>query len=520
MVLANNGKGRLMARWMKMRESNIAVGIYLICAAVVIAFVVSNAHVLTRAGGIADDVRAGDEQNLVRNEVSRQTEILARDQSQISHWDEAVRALASQIDWAFVREEMADWLWDDFGIQTTIVVGSDDVPRVMVFEDDILAVKEAQRHVDLAFDLIVAAREAYMAKRVPSGDRFTYVAHPVRSRDPIYVSDVRMIDGDVNMIVAQAIVPDEDETLPDGHPNVLLTLKPLTGAMVGDAGKKLGISGFAVAPASEVPAGAGSLRVSRGEGANALYAIWTPSHPSSVIWRQALPVLAGVVGLAILALGAVALLYGRALHRMQKSEARNRFLAHHDALTGLPNRLYFDRVLEEILSRGEQDRCAVLCIDLDRFKAVNDTYGHSAGDAVLKTVAARILAAVDGRGIAARVGGDEFIVLLHEGLGRDAVRLLCDTIVESVCAEIPIEGGHASVGASIGVAWWPEDARTAKSIIRSADEALYRAKEDGRGRAYLADDEGAGGPVLESRGPESRDPDARIAARVAPHTPR
>jgi diguanylate cyclase (GGDEF)-like protein len=515
MVLINNEKGCSMARWMKMRESNIAVGIYLICAAVVIAFVVSNAHVLTRAGGIADDVRAADERNLVRNEVSRQTEILARDQSQISHWDEAVRALASRIDWEFVREEMADWLWDDFGIQTTIVVGPDDAPRVMVFEDDILAVAEAQRHVDLAFDLIAAARDAYMAKRLPRGERFTYLSHPVRSREPIYVSDFRLIDGDVNMIVAQAIVPDDEETLPAGLPNVLLTLKPLTEAMMAEAGEKLGVQDFTVTPGDRVPDGAASMRVSREADADVLYASWTPSHPSSVIWSQALPVLTGVVALAILSLGVVALLYGRALHRMQKSEARNRFLAHHDALTGLPNRLYFDRLLEEILSRGEQDRCAVLCIDLDRFKAVNDTYGHSAGDAVLRTVAARILAAVEGRGIAARVGGDEFIVLLHEGLGRDAVRLLCDGIVESICAEIPIEGGSASVGASIGVAWWPEDARTAKSIIRSADEALYRAKEDGRGRACLADDLGADGPA-----PERPDPEERIAARVAPHTPR
>ncbi|SDU14813.1 diguanylate cyclase domain-containing protein [Stappia sp. ES.058] len=504
-----------MARWMKMRESNIAVGIYLICAAVVIAFAVSNAHVLTRAGGIADEVRAGDERNLVRNEVSRQIEILARDQSQISHWDEAVRALISRIDWEFVREEMADWLWDDFGIQTTIVIGPDDVPRVMVFEDDIRTVTEAQRHVDLAFDLIADARDAYMAKRLPHGERYTILGHPVRSKTPIYVSDFRLIDGEVNMIVAQAIVPDDEETLPEGLPNVLLTLKPLTPAMIAEAGKKLGIQDVAVVPAREVPAGAGSLRMSREEDANALYAIWTPGRPSTVVWAQALPVLAGVVALAMLALGAVALLYGRALRRMQKSEARNRFLAHHDALTGLPNRLYFDRVLEEILSRGEQDRCAVLCIDLDRFKAVNDTFGHSAGDTVLRTVASRILATVKGRGIAARVGGDEFIVLLHEGLGRDAVRLLCDGIVERICAEIPIEGGRTAVGASIGVAWWPEDAKTAKSIIRSADEALYRAKEDGRGRACLSDDPGADGQDR-----EHADPGERIAARVAPHTPR
>ncbi|MBL6431454.1 MAG: diguanylate cyclase [Alphaproteobacteria bacterium] len=114
-------------------------------------------------------------------------------------------------------------------------------------------------------------------------------------------------------------------------------------------------------------------------------------------------------------------------------------------------------------------------------------------------------------------------MLLPRGLGRDAVRLLCDGIVESICAEIEIEGGHASVGASIGVAWWPEDARTAKSVIRSADEALYRSQRKTgapilpttREPATRPESRGPGAP-----GPERRDPDERIAARVAPQTPR
>lgn len=89
------------------------------------------------------------------------------------------------------------------------------------------------------------------------------------------------------------------------------------------------------------------------------------------------------------------------------------------------------------------------------------------------------------------VGGDEFIVLLRDGLERDNVLWLCDSVIEKVCEDVVFDGGSANVGASIGVAWWPDDALTAKRVIRSADEALYRAKEEGRGRAYLAGETGA-----------------------------
>ncbi|HQF31577.1 MAG TPA: GGDEF domain-containing protein, partial [Hyphomicrobiales bacterium] len=212
---------------------------------------------------------------------------------------------------------------------------------------------------------------------------------------------------------------------------------------------------------------------------------------AAAIWDRTLPLLAVLLGLAAVSLVFIAMRYGRALAALHRSEAQNRFLALHDALTGLANRLHFDRALEDIIAEGAQDRCAILCVDLDRFKAVNDTYGHQAGDAVIVTVAHRIAETVGGAGLVARVGGDEFIVLLRDGLERDNVLWLCDSVIERVCEAVVFDGGSANVGASIGVAWWPDDALTAKTVIRSADEALYRAKEEGRGRAYLAGETGA-----------------------------
>ncbi|PLW74808.1 hypothetical protein C0081_22990 [Cohaesibacter celericrescens] len=125
-------------------------------------------------------------------------------------------------------------------------------------------------------------------------------------------------------------------------------------------------------------------------------------------------------------------------------------------------------------------------MDLDRFKAVNDTFGHQAGDVVLTVISERIAKRVGSNGMAARVGGDEFIILLHDHLEKDDVLFLCDQMIEDVSIPIDIHGGTAEVGASIGVAWWPDDALTVKSIIRSADDALYCSKENGRGQVSCA----------------------------------
>jgi len=464
----------------------IAAGVYLICAAVLVAFALSGAYLLAVAGGIADAARGADERDLVRNEIARQVELLAHDQSQISHWDETVRALADRIDWDFVRREIADWLWTDFGIQTTLIVAPDGTPRVTIFEEDILGPHEGSALAIAMSDLIGAARANYMRHRRATDGGFYLPQHPVRSELPVYEHDFRMVDGGLSLVVAQAVVPDDTATLPDGPPQVLLTVKPLDAGALVAIGEKLGLGAFRIAPAAAAQDGDNRLAVGRGATRDRLEAIWTPTRPSQGIWARALPVLVAVLLAGAAALALVGIRYAQSVARVEESEARNRFLAYHDALTGLANRLRFDRELEAIAEAGDHARCAVLCLDLDRFKAVNDMYGHPAGDAVIRTVAERISACVGARGLVARIGGDEFILLLRSDLDRDSVMLLCDSIIESVGREIAFEGGTARVGASIGVAWWPDDARTAKTIIRSADEALYRAKEAGRGRAFLA----------------------------------
>ena len=475
-----------MRRVDKLSKKSLPAAIQLSCAAIVAAFLALGLFVLFLAGSIADKVRLEAENQLVTNELDRQIQLLARDQSQISYWDKTVDAIAERIDPDFVDEEMAGWLWEDFGIETTIVVSADGRPRVVVEQDKVLEPHEGLAFVAAAEDLASTARRNYLRQRRATDTGYIVAGHPLHSGSRMFVSDIRPVNGRMGLIVAQAIIPDEDAVLPEGAPQVLLTFKPVSPELLQSMGKTLGLSDFRILPKADVHPDLASMPVGQGATGNPIMAEWLTAAPSNTIWSMsAIPVL------ALLALVAGTLMFvarrsAAALRALETSEQQNRFLALHDALTGLPNRLQFDRALEDAISMGRYDRCAILCIDLDRFKAVNDTFGHQAGDVVIKTVANRIAETVGEAGIAARIGGDEFIVLFTNELDKDSVLWRCDRLIESVCKPVRFEGGAADVGASIGVAWWPDDALTAKAVIRSADEALYLAKELGRGRACIA----------------------------------
>ena len=154
-------------------------------------------------------------------------------------------------------------------------------------------------------------------------------------------------------------------------------------------------------------------------------------------------------------------------------------------LTGLPNRLLFDEVAERNLAFAERrgHSLAVVAVDLDGFKTVNDTQGHATGDEVLKAVAQRIQAVIRASDIVARLGGDEFIVLLsdvEESAAMDTARRMVQALSE------PYPQVLAPVSASVGVALYPRHGLELKSLVQAADRALYRAKQAGKRCATLA----------------------------------
>ncbi len=162
-------------------------------------------------------------------------------------------------------------------------------------------------------------------------------------------------------------------------------------------------------------------------------------------------------------------------------------MARYDALTGLPNRLLINETLAHAMAEADKwgARCAFMMIDLDRFKAVNDTLGHPIGDRLLGRVSERLARLMTENEMIGRLGGDEFAVVVRDGSDQHRLIRLAKTIVDTLSRPYEIDHHTLYIGASIGIAFGPRDGRTAEMLIRSADLALYRSKDAGGGHVHL-----------------------------------
>ncbi len=173
----------------------------------------------------------------------------------------------------------------------------------------------------------------------------------------------------------------------------------------------------------------------------------------------------------------------RDLSARRQAEQHIRFLAHHDALTGLPNRASFNRHLESeiALAQRQNQSFAVLCLDLDRFKEVNDLFGHPTGDALLRRVGQSLLASIGDKAFAARIGGDEFSVIIPDIGSPARAGRIAEHILDGFRQANSSAADGTTISASIGIALFPDNAEDPQHLISHADTALYRAKHDGRG---------------------------------------
>lgn len=158
--------------------------------------------------------------------------------------------------------------------------------------------------------------------------------------------------------------------------------------------------------------------------------------------------------------------------------------AHHDSLTQLPNRsLFKDRLIQSVKASIRYDKSfALLYIDLDNFKPINDNIGHDAGDFVLKEVSKRLMKSVRESDTVARIGGDEFSVILMDVTNNKKAGIVAEKIIESVGLRIQFSEHHLQIGVSIGIAMFPKDANDVEQLIKHADQAMYKAKSSGKNR--------------------------------------
>ena len=197
--------------------------------------------------------------------------------------------------------------------------------------------------------------------------------------------------------------------------------------------------------------------------------------------------------IALLLVATVVYYIWRLNRRLRLSLSQVQYLAHHDTLTGLPNRaLFFDRMQRAILkARREKAIVALLFIDIDRFKSINDQFGHAAGDEVLKACCNRMMASIRVSDSLGRIGGDEFVVLLEDLKSPQVAMEIAKKFQSSISQGVSVGGELIMTTASIGIAIYPTDSVDEEGLFKRADSAMYKSKQSGRNAIYYYSDLGA-----------------------------
>jgi diguanylate cyclase (GGDEF)-like protein len=301
---------------------------------------------------------------------------------------------------------------------------------------------------------------------------------------------IRRVLGQPAVIAAVAVGSDEGlAAAQDADAPIMLSVKFLNADVLSGIATQFGLENLRAVPTGAVPPGDFLYELNAPNGERIARFAWTAKQPGAEIVQSVVPFIAvAMAGFALLA--AFVLRYmRRTAITIAAGETRLRHLAMHDPLCGLPNRIFFGERLEAVIDEvhAGNSRAAVFYIDLDHFKDVNDTLGHPIGDELIRNVTLRLSHTLRGNDLVARLGGDEFAVI--SAIGDDSAKMMAlgQRIIDTICSPYNIGGHNIVIGASIGIAVIDRDSVGAADIMRYADMALYRAKNEGRNRACIYD---------------------------------
>jgi diguanylate cyclase len=446
-------------------------------AALVIAIVTSARR--------ADEVTlARDDQLLAQAIADRGTRVL-REVESVAATIGATQKIREQYDPSWTESRVGNWLEVFFGHDLVLVVdGSDHVEYGRArTTGDVGA-------VELPAELTAVLN--FLHGRLDAGPdaAISLLAVQDPHQPGRLAAVIERVRGKPAIVAAVAVGSDSDLAAGNTAAPVVLSVKYIDDELLQEIGARLQLSGL---HRIDEPAQAGDQHmatVADPRGGLIARMAWQPTTPGGQIVQSVLPYIT-------IAIAAFAVLGGLVIRHMRRttlaivaSEARLRHLAMHDPVCGLPNRLYFGERLESVIAevrRGGGPSAAVFYIDLDHFKDVNDTLGHHIGDDLILNVTQRLSRVMREEDLVARLGGDEFAIITSCASDSYSLQAIAGRIISAVCAPYSISGHNINIGASIGIAVIDRRARDAADILRYADMALYRAKNEGRNRACIYD---------------------------------
>ncbi len=433
----------------------------------------------------SDEQAAEREQTLVRHFLEQQQDVLSNAQSGVAGWDEAVKAVSEPFDREWVANNLGEELYSAHGIDLSYVLDASLTPVFAMFDGDSIDPSRFSRNQDVLKPLAERLREINW-----QGALSAYVQGISKVLPSI--GDTMMIEGRPALV---SLVPIASGTgkygYSPGSEFIHIAVRFLDDRFAEEINDAMLISGGRFdEPDAQIKDGETSIPLLNKAGQPIARFTWQPGHPGANILSDSLPAMLG--GFTIM-LAVVAILIfdlRRSTHQIEAGRVAAQHMAFHDKLTGLANRALFeDRLHAAIASarRGPKG-IGMMIIDLDRFKEVNDTFGHEAGDDLIRQVAQRMKPLLRETDTIARFGGDEFAVIQTDVTDVADVTLVADRIINAIAAPFSVAHSQAFVGASIGIALAPDDALGSVELARKADIALYEAKADGRNRYRVFED--------------------------------
>lgn len=420
------------------------------------------------AAARSDEVAGTRQRDLAKLIVSKAQIGVAHDQESATVWDDAVREVsAGNLEW--IDTNLGQWMHTYFGHDVALVTAADGKPiyQFSASSDEVVSPEQIQA----AYQPLAETLRQRLAAEATEGvnDRVLTIGE----------SDITQINGHPAIVSVKPIVSDTgDIEQTPGQQNLHIAIRYLDGSFPLEVGNEYQFSEMTYESVWTRTGDRAFIPLEMRSGGVVGYLTWRPFQPGRSVLHATLPTVGVIMALIFIATIVVTNAIRRRSDKLSESRQQLSHLALHDPLTGLANRTQFSKALERCLSSASEDQStSVLFVDLDRFKAVNDTFGHPVGDRLLTLVAERMREIIPSA-LIARIGGDEFNILL-QNTDEQAIVDACGRIVKNLHEPFMIDGRHISIGASVGASS-ANGAIDPFELTRQADIALYHAKAAGR----------------------------------------
>jgi diguanylate cyclase (GGDEF)-like protein len=439
----------------------------------------------------SNDVSAERQLRTTDRSIRAVVQELAQQQEMVAVWDDAVLELnKSPRDLKWLDANLGVWLSKTFGQDEVYILDERNEPIDATIAAARVSTQNFERVRSNINALVEGIRGGSGSRHHEHVEELTEAEY-LTSGKAIHDAHLLELLGRPAAVSVMKIIPESDAVpYPHGREYLLVSIRFLDGSFIKQISERNLIEGLRFSAADSPESGEISVPVQSDVGNLIGYFIWKPELPGDRVLGSVGPATAAAAAVILLMLG---LLVGKlrrsmsALERtvleLRASEAQAHHLAFHDVLTGLPNRALFEDRLNHAVTRTQHaGKIAVMMLDLDRFKHVNDTLGHHAGDSLIRELSVRLSKLVGAQDTIARLGGDEFAIVRASVAGEEDVKALCDRILAVVEQPYDVLGHQVFVGISIGVVIAPDAGLDRIELLRKADIALYRAKGEGRSR--------------------------------------